>query len=497
MNAFLIERLAIELRKQLVGSQLLQAYTTSQFDINLVFEPFALKVSFYQGQAYFQTPDPNKLQKKNRLYVYKSAIGAKVIEVKTYSYDRRIDFILEHGEELAFYLFGKFGQITHYQNSIWQDSFPVKSSKLEVYEETKYVVRGKSLDELKFLLPSDKEALLDQEYNAQNDDTKVSLLEELKNKVISQRLYINKGEKKYTLDYEAKAEPIASFDNVLEALGNHSRLYISHHVFNQTKNSHMGQLRKELTAIAKKLKSAEKRLSELNKASSYKEKADLLMANMWQIEKRAKQVVLTSFDGEKEVTIKLQELLTPQANAERYYNKGKNESKQRDFALKHLAEIESNYLAKEEEIEDFEQVDNLKQIRKTADKKTAQKEVRYPYKTMIIDGFEIRIGKGAKDNDDLLRYHTTKTDTWLHAKDVSGSHVIIRNPGNAKINPLTIEKVASIAAFYSKSKSELLAAVIYTDRKYIRKPKGATPGLVKVDKEKMILVEPMSSVSQF
>ena len=219
------------------------------------------------------------------------------------------------------------------------------------------------------------------------------------------------------------------------------------------------------------------------------------MANMWQIEKRAKQVVLTSFDGEKEVTIKLQEILTPQANAERYYKKGKNESKQRDFAKKYLAEIEANYLAKEEEIAAFEQVDNLKQIRKTADKKTALKEVRLPYKSMVIDGFEIRIGKGAKDNDELLRYHTTKTDTWLHAKDVSGSHVIIRNPGNTKILASTLEKVASVAAFYSKAKSESLAAVIYTDRKYIRKPKGATPGLVKVDKEEVILVEPKQSVN--
>ena len=78
---------------------------------------------------------------------------------------------------------------------------------------------------------------------------------------------------------------------------------------------------------------------------------------------------------------------------------------------------------------------------------------------------------------------------------MSGSHVIIRNPSGAKITLTTIEKVASIAAFYSKAKSEGLAAVIHTDRKYIRKPKGATPGLVKVDKEEVILVEPRYTVN--
>ena len=219
------------------------------------------------------------------------------------------------------------------------------------------------------------------------------------------------------------------------------------------------------------------------------------MANMWQIEKRAKQVTLTSFDGENEVIIKLQETLTPQANAERYYKKGKNESKQQNYAQKHLNQMTQKVVAKEIEIAAFDELESLKEIRKVSEMKDSQHQLRVPYRSTTVDGFEIRIGKGAKDNDELLRSYTTKFDLWLHAKDVSGSHVIIRNPGRKEIPISSIEKVASIAAFYSKSKSELLAAVIYTDRKYIRKPKGATPGLVKVDKEKMILVEPKQSVN--
>jgi predicted ribosome quality control (RQC) complex YloA/Tae2 family protein len=249
-------------------------------------------------------------------------------------------------------------------------------------------------------------------------------------------------------------------------------------------------LTKELSNLKKKLKSAERGLTEMNRASSYKEKADLLMANMWQIDKGTNEVKLPSFDGEKEVVIKLQEMLTPQANAERYYKKGKNESKQRVYAQKHLDKIIQEIADKEKEIADFSDLESLKEIRKVTESKGSQQQARVPYRSTTIDGYEIRIGKGAKDNDELLRSYTTKFDLWLHAKDVSGSHVIIRNPSKKDIALSTIEKVASIAAFYSKAKSESLAAVIYTDRKYIRKPKGATPGLVKVDKEKMLLVEP-------
>jgi predicted ribosome quality control (RQC) complex YloA/Tae2 family protein len=50
--------------------------------------------------------------------------------------------------------------------------------------------------------------------------------------------------------------------------------------------------------------------------------------------------------------------------------------------------------------------------------------------------------------------------------------------------------VAAIASYYSRSKNETLAAVMYTDRKFVRKPKGATPGLVKVDRHETVLVEP-------
>lgn len=490
MNAFLIERLAIELRILLGGKRLDEAFTTSQFDTHLVFEDLAIKISFFQGQAYFQLPDLLKLQKKNRLQSFKTAKGNKVIDVISYPYDRRFDILLEHGDILAFYLFGKFGQITHYRNNLWQETFPSKSSKMEVYEKTINQPWERSLNELKFLSKEDKELL----YNCNFDDKTIKerekLLDKHKSNVLKKRLYVNKNPQKYTLDYEQGENSIAYFDSVLDALDQYARLYIAHQVYNQTKNAHIGQLLKELLVLEKKLGAAEKRLSELNRASTYKEKADLLMANMWQIHRGTKTVKLKSFYGEKEVEIKLQESLTPQANAERYYTKAKNESKQRAFAQKNKEDIRILYNEKKLEMLAFEQIDSLKVLRKEVEIKVAKKDVRLPYKTTVVDGFEIRIGKGAKDNDELLRRYTTKTDIWLHAKNVSGSHVIIRNPGDSKIPQTTLEKVASIAAFYSKAKSEGLAAVIFTSRKYIRKPKGATPGLVKVEKEEVMLVEP-------
>ncbi|PCJ64371.1 MAG: hypothetical protein COA58_13540 [Bacteroidetes bacterium] len=498
MNAFQIERLANEIGEEgeynrILAKHLFQAFTTDQNTIVLSFEPITFKITFFGGLAFFQTPEEDKLQKKNRLSIFKSLVGLYVTDVKTYPYDRRFDIVFSNGDVLAFYLYGKFSQITHYSDGEWQETFPAKSTKIQDYDTTQRDIGDQSLVDLKFLNREQIAFLEGKNFDQQSSESKEILLQELKLDVLSKELFINKGEKKYTLDYQAGEQCVSSFNNAIDALNGFSRLYISHQVFTQTKNSHLGKLKKELSSLKKKEKAGKRNLQELNRAGTYKEKADLLMANLWQLNKGAKKAELTSFDGERTVEIRLQETLTPQANAERYYKKGKNESKQREYAEKQLQVVQQNIALKEEEIEEFGQIESLKQIRKTAEQKSSSQQKRLPYKKQVVDGYEIRIGKGAKDNDELLRNFSNKNDLWLHAKSVSGSHVIICNPSKKNILETTIEKVAQIAAFYSKAKSEGLAAVIYTERKFVRKPKGATPGLVKVDKEDVILVEPRSS----
>ena len=79
---------------------------------------------------------------------------------------------------------------------------------------------------------------------------------------------------------------------------------------------------------------------------------------------------------------------------------------------------------------------------------------------------------------------------WLHAKDVSGSHVIIKEIAGKSFPKPVIEKAAEMAAFHSKKRNESLCPVIYTPRKFVRKRKGDAPGAVVLEKEQVILVEP-------
>ena len=119
-----------------------------------------------------------------------------------------------------------------------------------------------------------------------------------------------------------------------------------------------------------------------------------------------------------------------------------------------------------------------------------QKEQTVPYNEFIKDGFKVWVGRNAKANDELTLKYRTKDDLWLHAKDVPGSHVLIKYESGKVVPSTVVEFAAEIAAYYSKRKTDSLAPVIYTPVKFVRKRKGSPAGAVVVEKEKVILVKP-------
>lgn len=114
-----------------------------------------------------------------------------------------------------------------------------------------------------------------------------------------------------------------------------------------------------------------------------------------------------------------------------------------------------------------------------------------PYKRFEAEGFDILVGKSAKANDELLRRFAWKEDLWLHAKDVSGSHVLIKYKSGLAFPKTVLERAGELAAYYSKNRNESLCAVIYTPVKYVRKVKGSAPGAVMVDRESILMVRPL------
>jgi len=128
-------------------------------------------------------------------------------------------------------------------------------------------------------------------------------------------------------------------------------------------------------------------------------------------------------------------------------------------------------------------------------KKKAEAAFKGARRFVSSDGFEILVGKKAKDNDYLTFRIAGSLDLWLHAADYPGSHVVVRNNGKKEIPNRTLVEAAELAAFYSDAREQPKAAVHYTQKKFVNKPRRAAAGLVSLASFKTILVEPKVSVS--
>jgi hypothetical protein len=114
-----------------------------------------------------------------------------------------------------------------------------------------------------------------------------------------------------------------------------------------------------------------------------------------------------------------------------------------------------------------------------------------PRTLFTSDGWEVWVGRSTAENDLITHRLSNPHDFWLHVVGVPGSHVILRRPSRTAIpKPRTLEEAASIAAFYSKARKLTRVPVIYTERKFVSKPRRGKPGQAICTRERELLVRP-------
>lgn len=114
-----------------------------------------------------------------------------------------------------------------------------------------------------------------------------------------------------------------------------------------------------------------------------------------------------------------------------------------------------------------------------------------PYRTVVIDGYEVLVGRADRDNDDLTFRVADRHDLWLHvAGGTPGSHVVIRNPERGQVPDVVVEKAAALAAWYSKARGAPRVEVHMCRVSDVSKPRGAPAGLVQLKRYDRIKVRP-------
>jgi len=223
---------------------------------------------------------------------------------------------------------------------------------------------------------------------------------------------------------------------------------------------------------------------------------DLILARYPDIPAGATRAILSGFDG-AEIEIELDPALPPHENAARYYARaGRSErTAERVPALLEKARTELDLTQTLLENAKAGTVDEAA-IREALPRTPVRNRrgdtpPSLPYKTFRSSGgLEIRVGRGAKHNDDLTFRHSSPGDVWLHARHTAGAHVILRwsGPGNPPSRDL--EEAGVLAALHSKARTSGSVPIDWTLRKYVRKPRGAAPGSVLPDRVKTVFVTP-------
>jgi predicted ribosome quality control (RQC) complex YloA/Tae2 family protein len=246
---------------------------------------------------------------------------------------------------------------------------------------------------------------------------------------------------------------------------------------------------------------ARQRLHALAHEAGYRHTADLIMAHLHEIPARAEQIEVLDFYTNQPKVIKLKPNEKPQLTAENLYRKGKNQQIEERQLAERIARREAEAFTALERLEEMDSQPQLAELRglrnwrkqhglDPAANAATKAPGELPFKVFEDRGFTILVGRSAENNDLLTQKYAHKDDLWLHAKDVSGSHVVIRHKAGQTVPEPVVERAAMLAGWYSKRQHDTLCPVTVTPKKFVRKPRGARPGQVVVERERVVLVKP-------
>lgn len=537
-NYYTLAAVAKDLAAKLQGRTLIEAYSQEKNELVLAFQGMA------GGLIISCTPDVNSLYwhpsfsraRTNSADVLRCRVGKSIRSVIIQASDRVISFAFDDGTSMHARFFGSKANVlvVDSENRV-VDAF--KEAKTII--DTTYTARIEELlhdvTQLRSLITSQPEVTLfsvlkkgfpvlgttlatevlarssiapsylardtKQEQIRKLEDSLARLLIELSHP--RPRVYLDKNAPhlphrfsivrlEHCADFEEKL-----FDDIHEGI----RYFVSRMRSSRALISDAEGIRKTLhqhrTRLERTMAAVEGDLANTSRADQYDRYATFIMSNLDKLQKGMRSIDLP------DETVPLDAKLSPVQNAQRYFEKAKKSRAAYQQSGERLRELQAMLGLSTQLLSDIEEVrtkDDLKQFIAEHDEdlkrfgigKKAEERQQLPFRIFTVDGgFEVWAGKSSRNNDELTMKYAKPGDLWFHARGASGSHVILKN-NNSKSEPSKKAKdqAAGIAAYYSKMKNAKMVPVAMTERKYVRKPKGALPGTVTLEREKVIFAEP-------
>lgn len=281
--------------------------------------------------------------------------------------------------------------------------------------------------------------------------------------------------------------------------------------FQTRRNALRTKIKTEITKLESLKSKLRVEQNEFLDSEKYRSFGDLILANLNTLRLDSGQLFLIDyFDPEqKEISLPIAENESPKQLAEQYFKRYQRGKRGQQAIEKRLLTIEKELFTKNQLLTsilnalteiDLDNIEKpfappkIKSTKKSSSK--ADSLLGGLRRYVSSEGYEILVGRSDKSNEQLTFQIAKAQDIWLHTADYPGSHVVIRNLQKSPIPQRTIYEAAQLAAYFSKAREETNAAVRYTERKNVSRPKKAKTGMVFLTDFKTIMVNPQESGSR-
>ncbi|WP_107668118.1 NFACT family protein [Cyanothece sp. BG0011] len=284
---------------------------------------------------------------------------------------------------------------------------------------------------------------------------------------------------------------------------------INQEKFKQLRHQLQQKLKSSLKKLSSKANNFQEKMQQSSEAEDYRQKGDLLMAHSYLWEPGMKSITLEDFETQQPIKIPLNPEKNAIQNAQLFYKKHQKLKRAKGAVEPLLNEVQAeiNYLEQVEDslqqIDDYQSPEDLQTLEEIKEELIQQNylpspsqptqshsDESQPYQHRTPSGFEVWIGRNNRQNDRLTFRTAGDYDLWFHTQESAGSHVLLRLEPGAVPNEADLHCAADWAAYYSRARQSEQVPVVYTEPKYVYKPKGAKPGMVIYKRERVLWGKP-------
>ena len=250
---------------------------------------------------------------------------------------------------------------------------------------------------------------------------------------------------------------------------------------------------KELSYLKEAIRRSEEKHDKTKGYEEIKRVADILSGSIYLVKKGMDSITVDDWERGGKISLSLEVQLSPNENLERYYTRYRKDKRAYELSLEEIEKAKENYAEREAFwdalLSEDTPLTKLKREAEGSDDEVSPLKPGRPGLYIKSNGWDLIVGRNAKENDEILRTATRGSDIWMHTRDFAGGYVIIKAIRDKSVPLPVLLDAASLAIHFSKAKKSGKADLYYTHVKYLRRVKGGKTGLVLPTQEKNLQAE--------